>query len=45
MLIKPFFLKGRVIAVNIRIVYDTMSYTEFNIIPDILMLIDFEKRI
>lgn len=37
------FLKGRFIGENIRIVYDIMSYTEFNTIPGLSMLIDFKK--
>lgn len=28
---------------NIRLVYDIMHFTEYNDIPGLLMLIDFEK--
>ena len=37
------FIKGRFIGENIRLIYDIMHYTEYNQIPDLLMLIDFEK--
>ena len=37
------FLKGRYIGENIRLMYDLLSYTENNIIPGLLLLIDFEK--
>lgn len=37
------FLKGRFIGENIRLVYDIMHFTEYNDIPGLLMLIDFEK--
>ena len=37
------FMAGRFIGENIRQVYDIMNYTEFNDIPGLLLLIDFEK--
>lgn len=37
------FLKGRFIGENVRMIYDIMQYTEQNQIPNLLMLIDFEK--
>ena len=37
------FIKGRFIGENIRLIYDLMHYTEYNQIPGLLMLIDFEK--
>ncbi|WP_419612126.1 RNA-directed DNA polymerase, partial [Thiolapillus sp.] len=37
------FLKGRYIGENIRLLYDTLVYTEKEEIPGLLLLIDFEK--
>ena len=37
------FIKGRFIGENIRLIYDIMHYTEWNDVPGLLMLIDFEK--
>jgi hypothetical protein len=37
------FIKGRYIGENTRFTYDLMSYTESNIIPGLLVLVDFEK--
>ena len=37
------FIKDRFIGENIRLIYDTMHYTELNDVPGLLMLIDFEK--
>ena len=37
------FLKGRFIGENIRLLYDTLLYTELNDIPGMLLMIDFEK--
>ena len=37
------FLKGRYIGENIRLLYDTLVYTEKNNIPGMLLLVDFQK--
>ena len=37
------FIKGRSIVENIRVIYDTMKFTEDHHIPGLLLLIDFEK--
>ena len=37
------FLKGRYIGENIRLLYDTIVYTEKNNIPGMIVSIDFEK--
>ena len=37
------FLKGRYIGENIRLLYDSLVYTEKEEIPGLLLLIDFEK--
>ena len=37
------FLKGRYIGENIRLLSDTLVYTEKEEIPGLLLLIDFEK--
>ena len=37
------FIKDRYIAENLRLIYDLLHYTEANNIPEILLLIDFEK--
>ena len=37
------FLKGRNIGENIKLLYDTLVYTEKEEIPGLLLLIDFEK--
>lgn len=39
------FLKGRFICENIRCIYDLMNYTDRKNIPDLLMLIDFERAL
>lgn len=39
------FLKGRFIGENIRCIYDLMNYTDRKNIPDLLMLIDFERAL
>ena len=37
------FLKGRYIGQNIRLIYDTLVFTEKKNIPGMLLLVDFEK--
>ena len=37
------FLAGRYTGENIRLLYDLMFYTEKQNLPDLLLLIDFEK--
>lgn len=37
------FIKGRYIGENIRLLYDTLVYTEKENIPGLLLMIDFEK--
>lgn len=37
------FIPGRYIGENCRLIYDILHFTEENDIPDILLLIDFEK--
>ena len=37
------FVKGRFIGDNIRLMYDTIFYTELHNIPGLLLTIDFEK--
>ena len=37
------FISGRYIGENTRLIYDVMRYTKDEIIPGILLIIDFEK--
>ena len=37
------FLKGRYIGENIKLLYDTMLYTNKHQVPGLLMMVDFEK--
>ena len=37
------FIAGRYIGENIRLLFDIMEYAEENDIPDLFLLIDFEK--
>ena len=37
------FLSGRFIGENIRLLYDTLLYTELKDIPGMLLVVDFEK--
>ena len=39
------FIKGRYISESTRLIYDILHATEDKIIPGLLMLIDFEKRL
>ena len=40
---KGFFLAGRYIGENIKIIYEVISYAEYKNIPEILLFIDFAK--
>jgi hypothetical protein len=37
------FMKGRFIGENKRLVYDIMNYCQLHKLPDLLLMIDFEK--
>lgn len=37
------FMKGRYIGENIRLLYDMLVYTQYEKIPGLLLLVDFEK--
>ena len=40
---KSFFLKGRYIGENLRLLYNVLVYTNFNKKPGLLLTVDFEK--
>ena len=42
-MIRSFFFKGRYIGGNIRLLYNTLLYAKQHQIPDLLLMVEFEK--